>query len=194
LTFGLVTWLAIWIHDHVLWRWIPFFGCKRGWWIYGLTPHTGQQTDEQVIGMFYLHHTPDGAAIRQGLAYYYRLSGEIEDRGVWHSEVVWISHDVRHVFTMYNHNPARNESPGRYEGYMALTPYSIRPTLGIKCWIGHFEDLEERRGTAGKVYAERLSPWRRWDVEKLQGLLRSRGQEVLEKVPRRATEAENVAS
>lgn len=155
-----VSWLAVHLQDDLIWRWWRPLGCKRGWWIYGLIAER-DEGPVLIVGVFYLLHTPYGARITEGHAFYNEGNGKITPRGDWDSDVAWVNFSrIRHLFTMRSVNPVLESIPGLYDGYMSLTNMSVHSIGGIESWRGFFQDLGDRREVAGNVYAERLSPLR----------------------------------
>jgi len=123
-----IAWMAIRVYEDILWPWWPKFGCKRGWWIYGLITKSGETTTE-VVGFFHVLHTTFGAQIIEAHSFYFK-DDQLIPRGDWHADAVWIfDNKIKLIFNMHAVNPVPEATPARYEGYLSLNYRDSRDFL-----------------------------------------------------------------
>jgi hypothetical protein len=175
----IMAWIAVRFYEDILWRWLPQFGCKRGWYIYGLISER-ESTKTEIVGFFYLSHTLSGTKIIEGRAFYF--GNGISLRGNWDAEVVWITKDkIQFVFTMRAVNPPTEAMPSLYDGYLSLSSTTYRSITGIESWEGYFNDLGDRRNVIGPVCSERLSSLKCWNSHKAEKILHKQAEKMIER-------------
>src|ERR1051326_3137618 len=102
------------------------------------------------MGWFRVAHSPWSIEIPQGRAYYYD-DGKLTFRGDWTSDTVWaVERRFGFMFTMTARGVAREPLPSQYQGITHFNNLHSSARRGERAlWIGHFHDLDDRRGVYG---------------------------------------------
>lgn len=178
-----IAWAAVRLYEDIVWRWVPWFGCKRGWWVYGLIARRekGPFQIVEIVGFFHLLHTSTEARIKPGFAFYFE-NGQVNIRAHWHADCVWIGADqIQLLFDVHTLHPGPEAIAADYEGYMSLSSSLSNTLKGSEGWKGYFYDLGDRREVAGEVYAERLSPFWVHKGDKAEEIMRKYAEKLVKR-------------
>lgn len=155
-------------------------GFRGGIWLYTLVPKGPSlpERDRATVGIFCIRLKDGQYYIAHGQAYIIRDS-KLARRGTFHSLAMAAERNELHIVYVLTPDAEYKQDAPDIEGYMRLRDCETPGLIG-SAFQGSFNNLKDRGHVQGRLYAEHVSSFVKWD--KYHKMLKSRYRELLDEL------------